>query len=135
MQDIKVNGPQAGTQSPERAGQEEEGNQLARECRLSHLLGSVWPFAYHPLSEWSGQAPQSLLAVAAGARCEFLVPAPEESGFPVAAGGLGWMLVLADPVHSEQLVQPHRTAPLWGNAASPEFCKHQELPPCLHKDH
>lgn len=69
----------------------------------------------------------------AGARCEFLVPAPEKMGFLVAAEELGWTLVLVDLVRSEQLVQPHQTVPLWGNAASPEFCKHQELPPYLHK--
>lgn len=84
----------------ERAGQEEEGNLPAKDCVLAHLLGCVWPCACHPLSKWSGQAVQSLLAVAAGARCAFLVPAPEKTGFPVAAGGLGWMQVLVDPVRS-----------------------------------
>lgn len=62
--------------------------------------------------------------MAAGARCEFLVPAPEKTGFPVAAEELGWTLVLADLVRSGQLTQPHQTALLRGNAASPVFHRH-----------
>lgn len=50
--------------------------------------------------------------MAAGAKYEFPVPAPEKTESPVAAEGLEWMLVLADPVHSEQLVHPHQTAPV-----------------------
>lgn len=109
-------GEQQGTYA---AGREAED--WERAGRASRLPGCAWPCACRRPSGCSGWAARSPRAGAAGAARAFPFRAPEKTGLPVAAEGLQARAALVDPAHSELQVQPHRTAPWWENAASPEI--------------
>ena len=92
-----------------------------RAGRASRLPGCAWPCAGRRPSGCSARAAHSPRAGAAGAARAFPSRAPGKTGLPAAAEGLRARAAPAGPGRSELQVQPHRTAPWWESAASPEI--------------